>query len=190
MITVDTTPDGDIISGHQVRLRPVTVGDLEMLRGWRNSEFVSNQMLSSDTISPGQQQQWFERIQSDNGQRHWVVEYRGEPIGATNVKAASGSVAQAKTLEPGLYIGDARYQGNILAFAPTLALYDYCFEHLRTIGFEAVVKAQNVPALKYNQQLGYNVVAEQDLVELYLHKDNYQRQTKRLKQLFSRSRKS
>lgn len=190
MISKVITEHGMVIEGYQVRLRPVISTDLDILRTWRNSAFVARQMLSTEHISEVQQQQWFNNIASLPSQQHWVVEYRGNPIGATNVKSADGNTAieQASVLEPGLYIGDAAYQGNILAFAPTLALYDYCFGDLGTSYFRAVVKTDNLAALKYNQQLGYGVVSEGELVELHLHADAYQRQTSALRQLLSRPR--
>ncbi|MEW9797580.1 GNAT family N-acetyltransferase [Alteromonas sp. CYL-A6] len=190
MISKKNTENGVVIEGYQVRLRPVASTDLDTLRTWRNSEFVARQMLSTAHISEAQQQQWFTTIAALPSQQHWVVEYRDKPIGATNVKSADGETAveHARVLEPGLYIGDPAYQGNILAFAPTLALYDYCFGELGTARFRAVVKADNLAALKYNRQLGYDVVSEGELVELHLHADAYQRQTSALRQLLSRPR--
>lgn len=191
MITVSDTPKGAIIEGYQVHLRPVSEQDLETLRQWRNSEHVARQMVSSEPISTEQQHAWFQKISRDPSQRHWVVEYKGVPIGATNVKTVvmNQTVDGADILEPGLYIGHPDYIGNMIAFAPTLALYDYCFERLATTRFRARVKPNNTAALKYNQQLGYEIVNQQDFAELHLHKEAYQRQTECLKQWLSRSRK-
>ncbi|NMH59654.1 GNAT family N-acetyltransferase [Alteromonas ponticola] len=178
-----------MITGFQVTLRPVAQNDLSQLREWRNSESVRQQMLSTDVISEEQQYAWFKKIQRDDSQQHWVVEYKGQAIGATNIKVRfhGDSLTTAKTLEPGLYIGHPGYQGNILAFAPTLALYDYCFRDLPVESFFAVVKAENKAALKYNQQLGYQVVNQAELIDLRLQKEEFERHTGLIRRLLSRS---
>ena len=180
------------ISAYQVILRPVTEQDLPLLRAWRNSDFVREKMVSTSLITKEQQSAWFKKISHDETQRHWVIEYRGQPIGSTNVKVpvTGETVSTATTLEPGLYIGDEKYQGNLLAFAPTLALYDYCFAHFKVHKFQAAVKPSNLAALKYNQQLGYEIINRDDFVHLHLQKEAYERQTVTLKSFLSRSRKS
>nr|WP_246261181.1 GNAT family N-acetyltransferase [Alteromonas ponticola] len=189
MINVYHSSQGPVITGFQVTLRPVAQNDLSQLREWRNSESVRQQMLSTDVISEEQQYAWFKKIQRDDSQQHWVVEYKGQAIGATNIKVRfhGDSLTTAKTLEPGLYIGHPGYQGNILAFAPTLALYDYCFRDLPVESFFAVVKAENKAALKYNQQLGYQVVNQAELIDLRLQKEEFERHTGLIRRLLSRS---
>ncbi len=188
MIDVIDSDSGPVIKGFQIVLRPVAEEDLNQLKSWRNSESVRQQMLSTDLISDEQQQAWFQKIQRDASQQHWVVEYRGRAIGATNVKARfhGDTVHTATVLEPGLYIGHPDYQGNIIAFAPTLALYDFCFKNYAVETFFAVVKAQNSAALKYNAQLGYEVDKQHELVDLTLQKDAFERHTKTLRRLLSR----
>ena len=88
-----------------------------------------------------------------------------------------------------MYIGETRYKNNILAFAPTLAMYDFCFSEFETQEFKAVVKATNTAAMHYNQKLGYKVVStdtEKSVIAMSLTYDDYQRSTTTLKQLLSR----
>ncbi|MBU2977945.1 GNAT family N-acetyltransferase [Alteromonas sp. C1M14] len=188
----DTVVNVPIIEAYQVRLRPITVADLTCLRQWRNSAFVREKMVSTGLISHEQQLAWYKKIATDPSQMHWVIEYRDTPIGAVNVKVFEDddSVTSAKILEPGLYIGEPRYQGNIVAFAPTLALYDYCFSVFHTQQFHASVKADNEAAIKYNQQLGYETVSRGQFVTLSLQKACYERQTVTLKSLLSRTGKT
>nr|WP_256444446.1 GNAT family N-acetyltransferase [Aestuariibacter sp. A3R04] len=184
-----STPE---LSAYQVLLRPIKESDLALLRGWRNSDFVREKMVTTSLISEEQQYAWFKKICHDHTQMHWLIEYRGKPIGATNVKVpvTGETVNTATTLEPGLYIGEPKYQGNILAFAPTLALYDYCFKYMKVDKFRAAVKSTNVAALKYNQQLGYQISSRDDFIHLCLQKEAYERQTVTLKSFLSRLRKS
>ncbi|MCW8090335.1 GNAT family N-acetyltransferase [Alteromonas sp. ASW11-130] len=188
MIKVFDSAKGPVIKGYQICLRPVVESDLATLQAWRNSDAVRQQMLSTELVSSEQQQAWFNKIQRDDSQRHWVVEYKDQAIGATNIKARfhGETVEHATVLEPGLYIGHPDYQGNIIAFAPTLALYDYCFSHLSVETFFAVVKAENRAALKYNQQLGYEVIKNAELIDLNLQKEEFERHTALLRRLLSR----
>lgn len=176
-----------ILSGYKVSLRTVDATDLEILRAWRNSSEVSQYMLSQEQISAEQQQAWFSQVSRDPKQQHFVIEYKGEAIGAANIQLRQGQALQeADVIEPGLYIADERYRGNILAFAPTLLLNDYCFEQLSAKYLKACVKADNLAALKYNQKLGYKVLKQGDLIEIGLSYEDYQKANSPLKRLFSR----
>lgn len=180
------------IEAWQVTLRPLEEGDLDKLRQWRNSDYVREKMVSTSLITAEQQAAWFQKISHDPSQMHWIIEYKGRPVGSTNVKVPviGETVVSARVLEPGLYIGEPDYQGNILAFAPTLAMYDYCFSHFSVTEFSAAVKPDNDAALKYNRQLGYEISGQDDFVRLRLQKEAYERQTVTLKSFLSRPRKS
>ncbi|MEC7471130.1 MAG: GNAT family N-acetyltransferase [Pseudomonadota bacterium] len=180
-----------VLSDYQVTLTPVTLADQPLIRTWRNRDDIRSQMLSQDIISEEQQHAWFQRMQYDPKQLHWMVSFREQPIGVTNVKSlqTGKSVFDAEILEPGLYIGEPRYQGNLIAFAPTLAMYDYCFDALGTKCFRAVVKQTNQAALSYNQKLGYAVTKQGEYCELELTQADYQRHTAPIKQFLSRHRK-
>ena len=178
------------LSAYQVELLPMTQAHQGLLRSWRNQDEIRRQMLSDDLISEEQQQAWFKKTQLDPKQLHWVIKFRDQLIGATNVKSleTGNSVAEASLLEPGLYIGERRYQGNIIAFAPTLAMYDFCFDQLGTKRFRAVVKRSNQNALSYNQKLGYVIVEDEELMVLELDVENYRQATAPIKQFLSRTR--
>ncbi len=180
------------IEAWQVTLRPLEESDLDRLRQWRNSDYVREKMVSTSLITAEQQAAWFQKISHDPSQMHWIIEYKGQPVGSTNVKVPviGETVISARVLEPGLYIGEPDYQGNILAFAPTLAMYDYCFSHFSVTEFSAAVKPDNDAALKYNRQLGYEISGQDDFVRLRLQKEAYERQTVTLKSFLSRPRKS
>ncbi len=163
------------IEAWQVTLRPLEEGDLDKLRQWRNSDYVREKMVSTSLITAEQQAAWFQKISHDPSQMHWIIEYKGRPVGSTNVKVPviGETVVSARVLEPGLYIGEPDYQGNILAFAPTLAMYDYCFSHFSVTEFSAAVKPDNDAALKYNRQLGYEISGQDVFVRLRLQKEVY-----------------
>lgn len=185
------------MQGYQIRLRQVTQADLSQLRSWRNDPEISQYMLSQKPISMEQQQAWFRKIARDPRQQHFVIEYKGKPIGSANISLKVGdSLTDASVIEPGLYIADSRYRGNLLAFAPTLLLNDYCFLQLSASSLYAKVKASNQAALNYNQKLGYQrkqsnkLMAkplDDELIEIELQPTTYQAHSAMLKGLLSRS---
>ncbi|WP_185969289.1 GNAT family N-acetyltransferase [Aliiglaciecola sp. M165] len=187
---METSLSQRTLNGYQVTLRPVLHSDLETLRAWRNSPEVSEHMLSQSTINQEQQLAWFKKVQRDPSQAHFIISYRGEDIGSSNIKSrlAGETLEQARVIEPGLYIADPRYRGNILAFSPTLLINDFCFETLGCKKLVAVVKSTNQAALKYNQKLGYKVVKQGELIEIELNFEDYQQHSKVLKRLLSRER--
>lgn len=179
---------GKDLKGYQVELRSIQPSDLEQLRLWRNSPEVSQNMLSQETITPAQQLKWFEKISHDNTQQHFAITYKGELLGAANLKSLSGDNIQVSNeLEPGIYIGHETYKGNLLAFAPSLLLIDYCFYHLKVTKLRAVVKRENQAALKYNETLGYQVAEQDELIQIELTQENYEKSTIQLKKLLSRN---
>lgn len=177
------------LSGYHVTLRPVGRDDIEQLRLWRNAEHVKQFMLSEDNISVEQQIAWFKHIQRANNQWHFVIEYKQQKIGSCNIKTRgkAADIITAKHFELGLYIGEQRYLGNIVAFAPTLLINDFCFNSLQATALHAVVKAENASALRYNSKLGYSVVHDGKIVELSLSKADYEQSSAPLKSLLNRS---
>lgn len=177
-----------LIEDYQVVLRPIVKSDIEQLRLWRNSATVQAHMLDQREITAAQQAEWFEKIQHDEREQHWLIFFRDKPIGSINLKCVDDSsvLGSAKTVFAGLYIGEPAYQANIIAFAPSLALYDFCFECLCVTRFKAVVKASNQAALNYNERLGYRVVGGDAEIEIVLDRAAYTESTGALKALLSR----
>lgn len=177
------------LSGYQVTLRDVAQDDLEMIRNWRNDPETRQHMLSQETISPEQQSAWFDRLQSDPCQRQWLILYRDKPIGVASIKSVDDGTPldAASRVEPGLYIADLAYRGNILAFAPTLLMNDYCFGQLGASELQATVKEDNEAALGYNRKLGYREVERQSgLVRIALGPEDYEVSAAPIKAFLSR----
>lgn len=176
------------LQGYQVELREIEERDLSMLRTWRNDSAVSQYMLSQEVITEEQQLAWFRKIKRDKGQQHFVISYKGQPIGSANIKSRgiNQSLLAASAIEPGLYIAVDKYRNNILAFAPTLLLNDYCFDTLNAQKLVAVVKSDNQGALNYNKKLGYQVDKQGELIDISLTFEDYQMHSKQLKAFLSR----
>lgn len=187
MMQITTKTNRPIIAGYKVSLEPISEQHLAQVRSWRNSSYVRTQMVTDSVISKAEHEAWFGKINKDPSQQHWIVNYKDTPIGVTNVRSLTGEpIDNEKSLEPGLYIGEPKFQGNIIAFSPSLALYDYCFNTLGINSLIAKVKYTNDAALNYNKKLGYSVVQQGELVSLALEPRDYEQSTVMLKRLLSR----
>lgn len=178
------------LSGYQVTLRDIAREDLEMIRRWRNDPDTRQHMLSQETISPEQQNAWFGRLQLDPCQHHWLILYRDKPIGVAYIKTVDDgeTLEQPTRVEPALYIADLDYRGNILAFAPTLLVNDYCFGQLGAKELQATVKVSNEAALRYNEKLGYRKIERQaELVRIALCPEDYEVSAAPIKAFLSRA---
>lgn len=149
-----------VLQGYQVELVPIQSAHLEQLRQWRNSQEIAQYMLSQDSITPSQQQTWFLGLEHNINQHHFSIMYKDQLIGSANIKAPKNDgepqgIASATCLETGLYIGEEKYRGNLLAFSPSLLLNDYCFNQLGVEKLTAFVHPENKAAIQYNLKLGY-----------------------------------
>lgn len=146
------------INAYNIRLREVQYSDLECIRHWRNDPDIKKMMFSQNDISASEQIAWFRKISADQMQQHFVIEYKSHAIGVINLKSLDGKpLHESLSIEPGLYIADSRYRHNVLAFCPSLAVLDFCFEQLVCQQIVARVLPDNLAAIKYNQAMGYSL---------------------------------
>lgn len=188
--------DFDTLSAYGVTLREIQEQDLPQLLTWRNRHDIRKVMKTSDEISASEHLSWFKSLATKTDRQYFSILYKDELIGSANISCEHGSVHSAELIEPGLYIGHEKYRGNILAFAPSLVLCDYCFNVIKAKKLLAIVSHQNEQAIAYNKKLGYSIepsdnddCAEQQWITMGLCKDDYEQSTKTIKSLLSRVRK-
>lgn len=176
------------LSGYSVRLVPVDKSNQNLLFEWRNEVAIRQQMVNQEKITKEQHQQWFKSLNNNIAEQHFVIYYKDSAIGAINIRAVnSQDLSHCQHGEVGLYIANEKYKGNMIAFAPSLVINDFAFKQLKLNQLTSKVKADNLSALKYNQQLGYHLAPEEkDFVEINLTADNYNKSTKSLKNFLSR----
>jgi hypothetical protein len=97
-------------------------------------------------------------------------------------------LSEAEILEAAIYLApDSVFHGNLLAFAPALALNDACFNRLPCRTLQARVKVGNSAALRFNTAMGYHeILRSDDVVYLALSADDYDNTAQQIKKLLSR----
>jgi UDP-4-amino-4,6-dideoxy-N-acetyl-beta-L-altrosamine N-acetyltransferase len=148
-----------VFNGYGISLQPIAHEQLELIRQWRNDPCIANFMLNTAYISPEQQQQWFANIQNDRQQAYWMIYFRDEAIGVASLQHID---YQKQVAVPGLYIYPAQYRQNLVPFCAAFALHDIAFDVLGLQRLRSIVLANNVAALRFNLQCGYeNSITEQ-----------------------------
>ncbi len=177
-----------LLQGYAVKLVPVGKSNQHLLYAWRNQPEIRQQMVTQSKITQAQHQSWFDALKTKNDQQHYVIYYRDNAIGAINIRSSDNKpLKQSINAEVGLYIACEKYRGNIIAFAASLLINDYAFTQLQVKSLASKVRADNIAALKYNQQLGYELSPEkQGFIEIKLNAINYEKHSKPLKNFLSR----
>lgn len=164
------------LEAYGVKLRRLERADIELVRVWRNHPEVARHMLSQAHISAEQQVNWFTRIDAAPDRAYYLVSHHGQPTAFASVTSALGApLAEGGVLETAIYLApDSRCRGNMLAFAPALALNDACFDTLGCTQLVARVRRDNAAALRFNARLGYRETgSDRELVHLELTRDDY-----------------
>ena len=125
--------------------------DLNLIRYWRNQEYVRSAMLTDHIISEEEHQNWFVSIAGNNQCIYQIVAYKDADIGVSCIKEID---RKNDTCLWGFYLGDPFARPGIGAALEYLSL-DYIFETLqmRKVWVEVLISNQN--ALSMNKSFGF-----------------------------------
>jgi hypothetical protein len=157
----------------EVKLKRITINDLELLRQWRNSDFVRSKMVLKDIISKDQQLAWFKSI--DNALNYYfIIEFEQKNVGVINAKNFS---LENGFGEGGIFIGEPEYESSFAAVYASLCLLNFVFYGLENIHKSKVrILKSNERAIQYNKLLGYEILENQkddDSLLMELTKENF-----------------
>lgn len=154
--------------------------DLEILRYWRNQDFIRNTMQFKEYITPKMQKEWFFKI-NNKSNYYFIIHHEGKKIGLVNCKEAGTNLSIA---EGGIFIWDKTYWGtNIPAFA-SLSMLQAVFEIFKSGNASlATVSKDNIKAINFNKMLGYKIVGtteDDKCYKLLLTNEDYFNKTKKI----------
>ena len=142
-----------------IRLRRMAPGDIETVRGWRNSADVARFMEFQEHITPAMQQEWFGRV--NNGRNYYfVVEVDQRGIGVVNLKDVDTA---AGTAEAGIFLIEDPAR-SLVAYPCALAILRFAFDVLGLSRVRAHILRDNTRAIRFNLALGYVLCDAQDQV--------------------------
>ncbi len=162
-----------------ITLQKITESDIELVRTWRNSDKIKQNMQFREFITPEMQKKWFDSINNINN-FYYLIIYHNEKIGLINNKNVDW---ESRTSEAGIFLWNDSYE-----FAPWLASILLCeigFYFLE--GWDSVINVlkDNKHAIEYNIQLGYEPIddnANSQIQTFRLTKKNFEIHTKKLRE--------
>lgn len=161
----------------QVRVRPLTLQDLEWVLTWRNHEDVRRYMYTQHEIGLEEHTRWFERASQDASRHLLVFESDAVPLGFINIhQIAPGGVADwGFYAAPDAPKGTGRQLGQAaLRYAFTQAgLHKLCGQALayneRSIKFhlsqgfqqEGILREQHFDGQNYHDVVCFGLLASE-----------------------------
>ncbi len=135
-----------------IKLNPLTVQDIELVRTWRNSEEVSKYMYTSNKISEEEQKNWFEKVKNDKTCEYWIIEYDGKKLGLASIYAIS-KVFDSCTWA--FYLGDTSIRGAGIGSKVEYNVLKYVFETLKLNKLNCTVFPTNDSVIKMHEGFGF-----------------------------------
>jgi UDP-4-amino-4,6-dideoxy-N-acetyl-beta-L-altrosamine N-acetyltransferase len=132
-------------------IRKIESKDLEILRMWRNSDFVRSKMFNKSLITEEQQQNWF--VGRDESTRiDFIIENRdGLPIGSTYIFDIS---QEHKRAEWGFYLGCEEFTKGGHALDAMILIYKYGFEQLNLEKIYCQTLSSNLKVVNMHKTFG------------------------------------
>lgn len=162
-----------ILKQFDVRLIRLHRDDLELVRTWRNSAHVRDNMVYKDYITEEMQNAWFESINNPFNY-YFIIEFDSKKVGVINAKNFQKEQGFG---EGGIFIGEQFYEHSFAAVYASLCLLNFVFYLLNDINKSRIrILKYNFRAIQYNKLLGYEWVedSEDGLNQIYeLTRENY-----------------
>lgn len=140
----------------RVDLRPVEAADRERLLAWRNSPDARASRDTDEPISPQAHDAWFETLASDEGQRCWIIELDGAPVGLANLYDIDRRNARSTW---SCFLADPEVRRAGLGSYVEYWMLEYVFEGLKLAKIWCEVLASNVSVRKLHEAFGFQVEA-------------------------------
>lgn len=158
-----------ILRNYGIELRSLTINEIEIVRTWRNSEAIRQQMLFQEIILKEDQKAWFNKLNQNN--IYLTIHYENEMLGLINVKNIDWN---KKSGETGVFIESESFSGSIIPLFAIYCLMDAAFKIFGLLTLKATVKKTNSNALRLNKELGYKTISEdQNAFVMEITKENY-----------------
>lgn len=152
-------------SNYGITLINLTERDLELVRNWRNDPLVVRNHAFRQYISSEQQQQWFRSIRNIH-HAYFVIQYQGKKVGVINARNIEWDRLE---FESGIFIPDPLvYHTEVPAIVSVMAT-DLFFRIFRWKKIYAHILKKNLPVIRYNQTLGYELCAGEEEMDNQLY---------------------
>lgn len=135
-----------------ITLKRLEPGEIELVRTWRNSAAIAEQMEYREYINVEKQRLWFDQIMESKTAYYFIIIINDKPIGLIHLNRIDFELGSAHA---GLFIGEQNYIGTGVVLGASLLLLHFAFYELKINRIYAKVKKANTAAIEYNQLLGF-----------------------------------
>lgn len=171
------------VSKYNINLHRINENHLEMIRGWRNSDYVNSRMIYKDYITEEMQKKWYDTI-NNNQNYYFVAEYNNDFVGVMHVKNIVNNAG-----EGGIYLASDKFENTDVVARMILCFNDFIFDELNLSYIYSQVQADNTKALSSSKSQGCivdTVKSTKEITAFVLLPENYKSRTIKIKNILSR----
>lgn len=154
-----------IIDSNGIKVERLREKDIELVRTWRNSQFVKQYMNFRDTITPEMQKTWFKSIDNFNN-LYFIIHYKNEKVGLGNIKNIDWEKREG---EVGIFISKQKFIGSILPLVGSITLSDLVFQIFKFNRVLAQIRHDNLRSKKLSTLMGSKLAEGQEGKESQLY---------------------
>jgi RimJ/RimL family protein N-acetyltransferase len=170
-----------LLKRFDIEFKTITSDDIELIRLWRNQDYIRLQMQYQQLITSQQQISWFNALDK-NTNFYFLIFQKSEAIGLINLKNINWNLKEA---EAGIFIGNANNLKTMTPFLATIMLNDFAFFILGLTNLIAKISSENKKAIAFNKTLGYTITENNKPIDKFyyykLSQERYIEATEKLK---------
>ena len=166
-----------IIEAYGIKLQRLTEDKIELVRYWRNSDIVKNNMEYREYITPEMQQKWFQSVNNIHNNYFLIyvpsVSESDKAIGV--ISGAEINWEEGITYNGGIFIWDESFYETTFPAKASVLLTDISFLLGMKKTFIKVIR-DNHKSINFNKLMGYVLMENQENVfnqEYVLTKQKY-----------------
>lgn len=143
----------------EVKLKIVTVDDIELIRKWRNSDLIRNVSYNRDIISSEMQKKWFDIAKNNKSQIHWLLNINGLDVGYAAVKNID--LINKRCEFASLYIGEEKFHLNGSGALLEYEIIEYIYSNYPEINkIYCEVLGFNKKVIQLHKRFGFVIEGE------------------------------
>ncbi len=155
----------------------ISADNLELVRAWRNSDYVKSKMIFREEITAEQQQKWYLSVNNTKN-LYYVAHFRNEAFAVMNFKDINWDMSEA---EAGIFVGNPQYLCTETPALGALLLTFFAFNALGFLRINSRTLEDNKVVAAHNRALGYTqLTSEGPSVFWTLLRDDFNKNTSKL----------
>ncbi|MFH6955656.1 GNAT family N-acetyltransferase [Pseudoalteromonas sp. XMcav1-K] len=174
------------LSNFSVELHPLKEEHLELMRSWRNSDFVKQYLHFQGEITEEMQRNWFYSLNESNSY-YFLMHNGSEYFGSCGLKNVN---AQRREAEGTIFVGEERFVGGLDSIKAIFIMYEFAFSYLGVDKIVGDIISSNKRAIRFNKLLGFNIAKpdENGNCDILLTKENFNSALSKHESILNKSR--